>query len=446
MDIQDFHIKDVRCFAGEHSLRIRPVTFLIGENSTGKSTVLGCMQAFGDLSSPFVVANEPDFNRPPYQMGSYREIARKSRPLSESFELGMTWRAPNADGNYHCRVTLSERPNGTEPIATIVEWRLPSGEQLVFELNSAIDTPLAITTPDGEMTDAPRFHIECGQRSVVDWAFNLQRLRYVIENSDAMKEMLGTPGASLSRLTSLLRKCHEAATNAPRRFESIAPIRSQPRRTYDPVVETPSPEGADVPVTLMNLAKNKKSEWDFLKTRLTAFGNDSGLFKDLKVRRLGRSGSDPFQLAVQVRGPLANLVDTGYGVSQILPILVRILRKKGPRPGVFLLQQPEVHLHPRGQAALTSFLIDTLQGKRRPTSYFLIETHSDYMVDRAQIEIRRRRIRPEDVSVIYLEHAVGKGVRTHNLTFDEMGNLENPPRGYRQFFLQETDNLLGFGD
>ena len=48
-------------------------------------------------------------------------------------------------------------------------------------------------------------------------------------------------------------------------------------------------------------------------------------------------------------------MDVGYGVSQVLPILVRIFTERDAK---FLLQQPEVHLHPKGQVELASLLVD----------------------------------------------------------------------------------------
>ena len=67
--------------------------------------------------------------------------------------------------------------------------------------------------------------------------------------------------------------------------------------------------------------------------------------------------SDPFQLQVKVRtGPHANIMDVGYGISQSLPILVDLMHEE---QSVFLLQQPEVHLHPRGQAQLASLFIES---------------------------------------------------------------------------------------
>ena len=219
---------------------------------------------------------------------------------------------------------------------------------------------------------------------------------------------------------------------------SIAPIRSKPKRTYDPLKEAETPEGSEMPMVLMRLSATSKDEWAELKRNILDFGKVSGLFTDIKVRHLGKLG-DPFQLQITVRGPRSNLMDVGYGVSQVLPILVRILREKKTR---FLLQQPEVHLHPKGQAELTSLFVDVI--KKRQNS-FVIETHSDYMIDRARIEIMKGRLNPEDVSLIYLEPVQNK-VMVHNISFDSEGNMNGVPHGYRAFFLKESDKLLGFGE
>ena len=132
------------------------------------------------------------------------------------------------------------------------------------------------------------------------------------------------------------------------------------------------------------------------------------------------------------------MIDVGYGVNQLLPILVRVFNENSNM--TFLMQQPEVHLHPRGQAELSSLLIDLV---KRRSHKFLVETHSDYMIDRARIEIMNKRITPEDVSLIYLEPS-GNSVRVYNIEFDEQANLIGAPSSYREFFLKESDRLLGF--
>ena len=76
---------------------------------------------------------------------------------------------------------------------------------------------------------------------------------------------------------------------------------------------------------------------------------------------------------------------------------------------------------------------------------FIVETHSDYMIDRARIEIRKGNIRPEDVSLIYFEPK-GNVVKVHNISFDKMGNMEGVPPHYREFFMTEYRRLMGFED
>ena len=132
-------------------------------------------------------------------------------------------------------------------------------------------------------------------------------------------------------------------------------------------------------------------------------------------------------------------MDVGYGVSQSLPILVDVM---AATERTFLLQQPEVHLHPRGQAELASLFVEAVRKRR---NRFLIETHSDYVIDRVRISVRKGILKPDDVSILYFEPA-GAAVTIHDLTLDADGNLRNAPAGYRDFFVKETDRLLGFAD
>jgi len=113
---------------------------------------------------------------------------------------------------------------------------------------------------------------------------------------------------------------------------------------------------------------------------------------------------------------------------------------RGEGGGTYLLQQPEVHLHPRAQAELGSFLavLAKQQNKR-----FVIETHSDYLVDRVRMDIRDKKgITPEDVALLYFERTNGEAT-IHRLELDDQGNILNAPPGYRSFFLEEERRFLG---
>lgn len=218
---------------------------------------------------------------------------------------------------------------------------------------------------------------------------------------------------------------------------AFAPTRTHPQRTYDPLKADPRPERSHIPMVLSRLYGRSEKGWGKLTEALENFGKASGLFKEVRVRRIGDEAGNPFQIKISVAGSSFNLIDVGYGVSQVLPILVDCLRAE--EESTFLLQQPEVHLHPRAQAELASFLglLAKNQNKR-----FVIETHSDHIVDRIRMDLRDGRgLTPEDLALLYFERDNGLSFIRH-LEIDEQGNLRKVPASYRRFFLEEEKRLL----
>ena len=114
MNIRKLIIEDVRCFAGRQEFNIRPITFLVGENSTGKSTVLGCFQTLAD----FITGRHfgLDFNVDPYQMGAFADIVRKAKPGKKSFQLGVEFQLKDTQEINKYFLTLQEKEKGSEPI------------------------------------------------------------------------------------------------------------------------------------------------------------------------------------------------------------------------------------------------------------------------------------------------------------------------------------------
>ena len=110
------------------------------------------------------------------------------------------------------------------------------------------------------------------------------------------------------------------------------------------------------------------------------------------------------------------------------------------QPRVLLLQQPEVHLHPKAQASLGSLFAAFVQ-TTKDSNTFVIETHSDYLIDRIRQEVAQGSLSPDDVSILFLEmkNAI---TRIHSIGLDSDGNILKAPPSYRHFFLQEELNLL----
>lgn len=223
-----------------------------------------------------------------------------------------------------------------------------------------------------------------------------------------------------------------------------APIRSSPHRTYDPTRPRPDPEGSYLPTYLASVNFRDKDQWNGLKSSLEEFGKASGLFHEIEVKQLVDMEGGPFQLEIGIggngkAGRRRNLIDVGYGVSQALPILTEVLRTDAPP--MFLFQQPEVHLHPSAQAELGSLFCSAAAAGRQ----LIIETHSDYIIDRVLLDIRDKRtdLKPDDVSILYFERA-DHAVTIHSIRIDAEGNVLDPPEGYRKFFKDELNRVIDY--
>lgn len=430
MNITQFTMEEVRCFAERQQFEIRPLTFLVGENSTGKTTTLACFQVLANYLSD----GEIDFNSDPYSMGIFGDIVRNSKKKDKAFKLGFTFAGDSEDIEY--TVEYVEKKDGLEPAVKSITIEFTDGE-IVFKTEDRVERGMRLASFDKARN---QYHIDMGSNFFDRFPLYLL-LDYCYRTMENQSE-------DENILAGYIKKTYENIGGMGDLHDisvfSTSPVRSRPKRTYDPTREFNDPEGSDVPMRLMRIEATKKKEWDALKQALVEFGKASGLFQNIEIQNLGGSMGAPFQLKIKVRGPNSNIIDVGYGVSQILPILVHILSHPLPQwqKTFFLLQQPEVHLHPKAQAQLSSLLATSAsQGERS----FIVETHSDYMIDRARIEIRKGTINPEDVSLIYLEPK-GRVVNVHNISFDKMGNMVGAPTHYREFFLKETDRLLGFED
>lgn len=438
-------LRGFRCFQDTGDIPLKPLTLLIGENSSGKSSFLAATRLAWDAA--YSQGHQLNFNEEPFLLGAYDQIAhyhggRSGRATSFDVASSVQARPPRnhsstSSGRIPLRFSTSLRQSGSHPIIErqSIDY---AGHTLTIEFSAANQAPKVELRSEARTLVLPfrdLGHTRFTPGSPIDWGFFsfLVARRSEAEDSDSASKYKLT-SAELSVLDAIGR---ETRTRRPERPIALAPVRSRPLRTYNPISATLSPEGDHIPMVLAKTFFEDKDRWEALQAALHQFGSESGLFEEVDIKALGRSESEPFQLRVKLEGPPANLIDVGYGVSQVLPILVdSILADRGE---TFLLQQPEVHLHPRAQAALGSFLIrlSVEQGKR-----FVVETHSDYLIDRIRTEIRDARIKPDDVSLLFFLRGKTE-VSIHPMSVDETGNLLNVPTDYRAFFLDEERRLLG---
>ena len=444
---REIRLRDFRCFREWRTARLAPLTLLVGENSTGKTSFLAAVQAVWDAAHG---SGAPDFRRVPFDLGAFPEIVysrggRANRP--GSFAIGFT-ELILKKRLLDFEVTFESRD--AAPAPTTTEWR--DGAMLVgYRRAQGEGARYVFESPNGSW----HYRVSDDEQMFEGlWITGLfSRLHRAAADGDPMgliddlepspvtRGQVPSPEdlAEFSFLSGLLTRI--PSKEPP--FAS-APIHPSPRRTYDPTKLSSDPWGADVPSRFASLQFQDRTEWDALKERLDSFGRESGLFDDFSVKQLTKVEGGPFQLQVRKfdkhgrKGPRRNLVDVGFGVSQVLPALAALFRADGPP--MFLLQQPELHLHPSAQAALGSLFCRTAEAGRQ----LIVETHSEYIVDRVRMDIRDRQtaLTPDDVSILFFERA-DHDVRIHSLRFDEQGNIVGAPDGYGQFFMDEVRRSVG---
>ena len=446
-------LKDYRCFRNEQTARLAPLTLLVGENSTGKTSFMAMIRALSDIAGGF---RAPDFKEDPYDLGSFDEIAhhrggRGSQSLT--FEAGFTSTSPytvrRAGRNEQVTFKVTFGRRGTIPVLERMQLAIgdnsfdrcfKTGQPSVLRVKTARgswekEIP-AESSPILDRNDDPFFFLYYFLRPLTS--------RDDQENAnftplDGSPDFGSEDREQLLGLTTFRLQLREG-----RAFAS-APVRSKPSRTYNPSPPTRGSEGDHIPMYLADKFSQDKQAWNALKKRLDEFGKAAGLFDEISIKQLGKRASEPFQVQVrkfggELKGPPRNLIDVGYGVSQVLPVITELLRDDAP--DMFLLQQPEVHLHPSAQAALGS-LFCQLAGQQLYRQ-LVVETHSDHLMDRVRMEVRDGNLglKPEDVSILFFERG-GLDVRIHSLRIDEEGNICDAPDGYRSFFMEETQRSLG---
>ena len=220
----------------------------------------------------------------------------------------------------------------------------------------------------------------------------------------------------------------------------IGPLRSQPERYYfsGDTTDYVGQSGEYFPSILFE----DQELVEQINSDLERLGVKYRLKLD-KLQYEDKSPSNIFSLRlVDEAGIDASLRDVGFGISQVLPIVVqsRISENK-----TLLIEQPEIHLHPAHQAELGDMFIRSALGERKNT--LLLETHSENLILRILRRIRETNdnelpedlppIRPEDIAVLYVQPGEN-GAQVIEIPVTEDGDFARPwPKGFFEESVKE---------
>lgn len=218
-----------------------------------------------------------------------------------------------------------------------------------------------------------------------------------------------------------------------KKFVYIGSHRIPPQRTYYHVV------GSDMKVGVCGQnAVEQMLAWKNAKSKklvgLAQTMKKLGLASSVTTNKLA---GGRFEVRVTVPGSRvsSSLSDVGFGVNQLLPLMVAEYQL--PESSTIAVSQPETHLHPKVQAELASHFAD--QVKNRKFRY-IVETHSEYIINRMRRLIRKGDLNPEDVAVYYVEPSA-LGASVHNIIFEKSGKIAGAPKGFFDTYQVDVLNI-----
>ena len=429
----------------ETTIPLYDVNFLVGENSTGKTSLLKMARLF---STPKLVMGSDFPAGEEVTLGHFGELVSAHATDQTYFRLGMI-----EDHTY-------KKSFGAHGV--LLTYIQESGQLKIANLTCTIgDKELTIKVEGKKYfyrsdPAAPYKRTQDLPVRLSKWAA-LHADKKATFREFSPPKMFGSEELPLAVVLSFASSAAPDKASSKRSSFSfhvphfgppliwIAPIRTPPRKTYDEPHTLFSPEGQHTPYVIRRMLASSEEASKF-HSFMERVGKSSGLFTRIDLKYFG-SKTDPaapFEVDAYLSGdkPLS-LGWLGYGVSQSLPVLVEILDR--PKDSWFAIQQPEVHLHPRAQASLGDafFEMAALDKKR-----FLIETHSDFTIDRFRMNYRRKRSKTESKDlptsqVLFFERTGGENVAT-SIPIDVAGNMSSQqPDSYRDFFVKEQIGLLG---
>jgi hypothetical protein len=437
--LTELSLTDFKAFQSER-IPLSPITVLVGENNSGKSSVLAAIR----LLAQTVQSADPSipllFDGIFGDFGSYRDVVhgnRAARPLG----LGVTVESRRP------RTPRSDNPGRARTVSAAFEFKYRVQRREVIQRTSklALDGNPLLTVQRSR--DADPLNIAAIKNAGVPPASRAQLTRALrmynflprLLSVDFYAEQSKSPDVARSwgRLHDVQRDARSAfedVLQALRNVEVIGAMREPPPRTF---LNTGS-VGSHIGVSgenwgaMVALATSGRGRSAYLG-EATKWMRRAGIASALDVQWLS---DRHFELVVE--HPLShekeNISDVGRGTSQVLPVILGGYRL---RPGdTYLVEEPEIHLHPRAQAALGDYFAD-LHDRRIQS---IIETHSEYLIMRLQQHIAKGRLSASAVRFYYIK-STRSGKRLQPLTLNEDAVFQQQIPG--GFFPQRVTEATG---
>jgi predicted ATPase len=449
-----FRWQNFRSFEDTGWVEVRPITVFIGANSSGKTT----------LFLPLLLLKQTWTSRdhnlalkttgPIVHLGNYRELVFRHRE-GETLSFSLRFVDASTDSSKED----ARRIGSPEP--SLVRLEFCRGDETYdiklkkFEVRDRNDQVLVARslTQSGSYTlrtarnlskqfqeimasEKPRHFLFLPHEQILQAmltkakkARKAKPLTLQIRISPATKTSTRTKDDEYLELMSIagaeIRSLLQSVTY-------LGPVRDYPQRFYHGSDEVPESVGSRGEKTAEILLLRKDQQF---RKGLTQWLTRFGLAARIRCEPLGR-GLFAVRIAGAARKPEFDYADAGFGLSQLLPLIVQCLHATNDT--ILCIEQPEIHLNPKLQSILANLFAAVARDKK----FLIVETHSEHFLLRLRTLIAERVLRPEDVALYYLEKESGKS-KQRRIDIATDGHIEHDewPQGFFEDSVSESFRL-----
>ncbi|WP_144735001.1 AAA family ATPase [Extensimonas perlucida] len=394
-------------------LALKPVTMLLGTNSSGKSSLIQSLLLLKQtVQSPDRTVHlnlGGDEVNDLFNFGSFDDVLNQAAESPRQFTMAFDFRRADStrikEGTFEC--SYGQTSSGSVTVQTL---KL--------------------------QTDARRFLAVRRDKGAFSILVDNESQPRMKGRDCAPERSIALSADVIARLDKDGQLAEDLSLAIRRELEGISylgPLRRKPERDYPWNKTKPGDVGSDGRAAidaLLASALLKGEEQNIVVDGVSKWLARMKLAEKLEVRQQGRSNR--YELVIHRDGVACNLRDVGIGVSQVLPVLV--VAYFAPKGSTIILEEPEIHLHPLAQSVLAEMFVEISQQRG---VQFVVETHSEHLFRRMQTLVAKQTVSTDEVALYFVERT-GKSAQLRTLQIDEFGRVSNWPEGFFGDALGET--------
>ncbi len=443
--IRSLQIKNFKGWKDTGKIDFAPITLFMGSNSSGKSSIGQFLMLLKQSSA------SPD-RKTVLFLGDSASVVELGGPvdmlhqhnMDEMLEFEYSWRLPNpvklaieTDDETQRDVAVNEITFTDQIAVHDKEIQTLEVEKMLYTLQRTDSLTLSIGMDRVQKASSARAY------KTITRDYDIKRVPGRAWEMPSPYRFYGFPEEMITYhknayFTPQLNAAHESLFS---RISYLGPLREKAERHYRWTGFIPGsvgPSGKDTVLALL-AARTEKRMYNFkpkqkyisLDEVIAKALKEMGLVEEFVVQRVSTDRQD-YEVKVRTKGShtLTDVPDVGFGISQVLPVLVQLYY--APENSIIIMEQPELHLHPKAQSALADVMIQAISARENAAPrniQLIIETHSEHFLRRFQRRIAEKQL-PEDRFAAYFANSDVAPTKLEPLEINLFGEIINWPKNF----------------